>query len=86
MKKNKRLLTVLVFALICLSCFAFGCKKKVESGSDLPPITEVEIELEERSITLEKYEEYSLGIVSTLASEFILLAIYTHKLIYGGNK
>lgn len=29
---------------------------------------------------------FVLGIVSTLATEFILLAIYTHKLIYGGNK
>jgi hypothetical protein len=29
---------------------------------------------------------FVLGIVSTLATEFILLAIYTHKLIYGGKK
>ena len=29
---------------------------------------------------------FVLGIVSTLATDFILLAIYTHKLIYGGKK
>ena len=30
--------------------------------------------------------DFIFGIVTTLVVEIILLAIYTHKLIYGGNK